>query len=88
MKNWLKNLFTSKKRIQDDNGLPIVWDNSLISIYPFLLPYKDADKLPDIAQNLLDESDDNSKIKWAAGAMDGVMNHHSSTTEQSCYYFF
>ena len=84
MKNWLKNLFTSKKRIQDDNGLPIVWDNSLISIYQFLLPYKDADKLPDIAQNLPDESDDNSKIKWAAGAMDGVMNHHSSTTEQTC----
>lgn len=83
MKNWLKNLFTSKKRIQDDNGLPIVWDNSLISIYQFLLPYKDADKLPDIAQNLPDESDDNSKIKWAAGAMDGLMNHHSSTTEQT-----
>ncbi len=84
MKNWLKNLFTSKKRIQDDNGLPIVWDNSLISIYQFLLPYKDADKLPDLAQILPDESQDNSKIKWAAGAMDGVMNHHSSTTEQTC----
>ncbi|WP_392558837.1 hypothetical protein [Orbus mooreae] len=84
MKNWLKDLFTSKKRIQDDNGFPIVWDNSLISIYQFLLPYKDADKLPDTAQNLPDESHDDSKIKWAAGAMDGVMNHHVSSTEQTC----
>ncbi|GAA5113565.1 hypothetical protein GCM10023211_21890 [Orbus sasakiae] len=84
MKKWLKDLFASKKRMQDDNGFPIVWDKSLISIYQFLLPYKDADKLPDTAQNLPDESHDDSKIKWAAGAMDGVMNHHSSSSEQAC----
>lgn len=86
MKNWIKNFFTDKKAVHQDNEpFPIVWDNSLISIYQFLLPYKDADKLPETAQTLPDESSNDSELKWSAGAMDGVMNHHvGAPSEQNC----
>jgi hypothetical protein len=40
--------------------------------------------LPDIAQTLPDESSDDTKIKWAAGEMDGVSNHHGASSEQTC----
>jgi hypothetical protein len=41
-------------------------------------------KLPDIAQTLPDESSDDTKIKWVAGAIDGVSNHHGASSEQTC----
>lgn len=80
MKNWLKGFFTDKKTILNDGGFPIVWDNYVTSIYQFLLPYKDADRLPEIAQELPDESNDVGQLKWASGAFDGVINHHSSSS--------
>lgn len=85
MKNWFKNFFTNKKETLNDGEFPIVWDKSAKSIYQFLLQYKDSDQLPEIAQILPDESHDDGQLKWAAGALDGVMTHHNSSlpdTEQ------
>lgn len=87
MEKWQKDTFTDPKVVhQADVPFPIVWDNSLLSIYLFLLPYKNADKLPDTAQTLPDESStDEKEIKWAAGALDGVINHHGSPSSvQMC----
>lgn len=80
MKNWLKKWFFKPQKIQIENSeqFPIVWDRSLISIYQFLLPYKNAEKLPDTANILPDEPKDNQTLRWAPGAMDGVMNHHTT----------
>ena len=73
---------TTNLNTTTEQPFPIVWDR--ISIYQFLLPYQNADKLPEIAQTLPDESLDNNEFKWAAGAMDGVINHHGASTEQNC----
>ena len=74
----ITNLYTTTEQ-----PFPIVWDNNRISIYQFLLPYQNADKLPEIAETLPDESLDNNEFKWVDGAMDGVINHHGSSTEQN-----
>lgn len=76
MADWLKYVLINEKIVQKDNVYPIVWDDSLISIYQFLLPYSNAKKLPNTAKKLPDESSE--QIRWAAGAMDGVMTHHST----------
>lgn len=76
MGDWLKYVLINEKIVQKDNVYPIVWDDSLISIYQFLLPYSNAKKLPNTAKKLPDESSE--QIRWAAGAMDGVMTHHST----------
>ena len=62
----------------DANGYPIVWEKSLPSIYKILLPYKDADTLPEEAQKLPDESQNEDEIKWIAGAQDGTTIYHCS----------
>ena len=76
---------TTNLNTTTEQPFPIVWDNNRISIYQFLLPYQNADKLPEIAETLPDdESLDNNEFKWADGAMDGVINHHGASTEQNC----
>ena len=74
---------TTNLNTTTEQPFPIVWDNNRISIYQFLLPYQNADKLPEIAETLPDESLDNNEFKWVDGAMDGVINHHGSSTEQN-----
>lgn len=63
---------------------PLVWDNHKTSIYQFLLPYQNADKLPETAKILPDHSLDSRKIKRIAGMRDGITNYHSASAEQSC----
>ena len=75
---------TTNLNTTTEQPFPMVWDNNRISIYQFLLPYQNADKLPEIAETLPDESLDNNEFKWADGAMDGVINHHGASTEQNC----
>ena len=74
---------TTNLNTTTEQPFPIVWDNNRISIYQFLLPYQNADKLPEIAETLPDESLDSNEFKWVDGAMDGVINHHGSSTEQN-----
>ncbi|WP_374695217.1 hypothetical protein ABXR98_13990 [Snodgrassella alvi] len=62
---------------------PLVWDNHKTSIYQFLLPYQNADKLPETAKVLPDHSLDSRKIKRIAGMRDGITNYHSASAEQS-----
>ncbi|KES14728.1 hypothetical protein GASC598I20_002410, partial [Gilliamella apicola SCGC AB-598-I20] len=47
---------TTNLNTTTEQPFPIVWDNNRISIYQFLLPYQNADKLPEIAETLPDES--------------------------------
>ncbi|NUF48980.1 hypothetical protein [Gilliamella sp. ESL0250] len=84
MKENTQNSTTEPSNRATTQPFPMVWDNNKISIYQFLLPYQHAEKLPEIAQTLPDESSDDTKLKWAAGAMDGVSNHHGASSEQTC----
>ncbi|KDN09624.1 hypothetical protein [Gilliamella sp. Imp1-1] len=84
MKETTQNSTTEPSNMATTQPFPMVWDNNKISIYQFLLPYQHAEKLPEIAQTLPDESSDDTKLKWAAGAMDGVSNHHGASSEHTC----
>lgn len=73
----MKN-FSYLKDYNFNPDFPIVWDKSLTSIYKILLPYKDANTLPEEAQKLPDESQNEDEIKWIAGAQDGTTIYHCS----------
>lgn len=83
MKETTQNSTTEQSDMATTQPFPMVWDNNKISIYQFLLPYQHAEKLPEIAQTLPDESSDDTKLKWAAqGRWMGlaiIMAHHLNT---------
>lgn len=75
MTHWLKNIFSKKQKPAGLGELPIVWDSSRLSIYQFLLNKdpEDIESLPDDA-----EWNQHSEMKWASGALDGVISHHGA----------
>lgn len=75
MKKWLSSIFGQKQ-----SGYPVVWDASKISIYQQLNSWQEElTPLPESLSELPDSTDsDDTEIRWANGAEDGVLGHHGS----------
>ena len=64
------------------DGFPVPWNVERPSIHGFLAGFtlKEGEGLPPAAETLPDEelrqSGSTAQIRWAAGAMDGVLGHH------------
>lgn len=90
IKKWIqKILATTPLATAAMDGFPIPWVKDSVSIYRFLAAFETppSQSLPDAALELPDEDKVNkrsgSKLRWAAGALDGVFGHHSRGDEQA-----
>ncbi|SFM38011.1 hypothetical protein [Rugamonas rubra] len=90
MKTWLTKLFGgADSAVPQDAPFPPPWAAERPSIYRFLAAYQlagdqplpaEADVLPDEA--VLHAGSD-TELRWAPGALDGVLGHHSSAASES-----
>ncbi|MDU9416315.1 hypothetical protein [Pseudomonas sp. zfem005] len=85
MKNWIATFF---RIVRDDKGqtqgYPIPWAIERPSLYAFLAAYADSPEgLPDSELTLPDEAPPGtgSELRWAPGALDGVLGHHASADD-------
>lgn len=83
---WLKRLLGRSVSLASPtmvNGFPAPWGDGRPSLFGYLasFPLDSNGCLPDAALTLPDEdlsqSRSSSKLRWAAGAMDGVFGHHT-----------
>ena len=83
--NWLDKLLRRRPApvaMTMLDGFPVPWNVERPSIHGFLAGFalKEGEGLPPAAETLPDEelrqSRSGTQIRWAAGALDGVMGHH------------
>jgi hypothetical protein len=79
MKTWLARLFGK----DIPTAFPVPWEADRSAIYRWLAPWQhNAEPLPAEAQALPDEPPViDGKIRWSAGALDGVFSHHGGRTD-------
>ena len=89
--HWLKRLFgraVPSELTVTENGLSHPWDASRPSLFRFLVSFElgAEGRLPDAASTLPDEqlvmNRSGTQLQWAAGALDGVLGHHSGESGQ------
>jgi hypothetical protein len=66
----------------DRSDVPRPWEGP--SLYDYVRSRIDPEtgRLPRSAEVLPDEEEDSGKIRWAAGAIDGVMGHHAGSSDE------
>ncbi|WP_337058510.1 hypothetical protein [Pseudomonas sp. USHLN015] len=85
MKNWIATFF---RIVRDDKGqtqgYPIPWAIERPSLHGFLAAFAEAPGgLPDSEITLPDEAPTatGNELRWAPGALDGVLGHHASADD-------
>ncbi len=88
--NWFKRLLqrpVPMEVAQIQDGFPVPWSVGRPSIHGYLSSFgvEAGQRLPDEAMRLPDEelllSRQGSQLRWAPGAMDGVLGHHTARSD-------